>query len=306
MSNGTDKIYTMVTDRIVKALEEGTVPWQRPWRVEGGVHKNLVSKKGYRGVNQFLLDLTAMSAGYSSPWWMSYKQAGELGGNVKKGEKATVVVFFKPIKVKTDERDENGKEVLRTIPLLRYYRVFNVEQTEGIPAEKIPQVKAEDPEFTPIEQAEKVIAEMPNRPTFSHGGDRAYYMPSTDAVRLPKPEKFDAPEHYYSTAFHEFVHSTGHKSRLARIKDWTGFGSDPYAREELVAEMGAAMLDSVVGIENTTADNSAAYIASWIKRFQEDKKLLVQAGSKAQAAADYILGIEHEDSTEQPKEAVTA
>lgn len=291
----TDQIYQEVTNTIIAALEQGTVPWHRPWRVDGGVHMNLKNKRAYRGVNQFLLDFSASLAGYRSPYWLTFKQAQELGGSVRKGEKSTLVVFWKILTV--DKRDtagnvvtdDTGRIVKTKIPLLKYYRVFNVEQCDGIPEDKIP-VMEKPEDFNPIEAAQAIIDLMPKRPEIHHRGGRAFYRPASDEVTLPEPEQFDSPEHYYLTAYHELVHSTGHEDRLHRVKDWTMFGSDPYAKEELVAEMGAAMLAGFAEINMPTVENSAAYIASWLKRFKDDKKLVVQAASKAQQAADFILG----------------
>jgi len=300
-----DQIYQEVTDRIVEALEAGTVPWQRPWRVRGGVHMNLKSKRSYRGINQFLLDFTAQTAGYRQPYWMTYKQAKELGGQVRGGEKSTMVVFWKPIIV--EKKDANGKKVVKDgkkvmtkIFLFRYYNVFNAEQIDGI-EDKIPVVEEEEVEdFNPIKAAQVIIDEMPSAPPIKHGGDRACYIPMLDSINLPEPEQFLSPEDYYHTAYHELVHSTGHEDRLGRIKDWTTFGSDPYAKEELVAEMGAAMLAGIVGIDIPTKDNTASYISSWLSRIKGDKKLVVQAAGKAQQAADFIIGAheENDDTTE--------
>lgn len=294
-----EKIYQEVTDRIIAALDEGTVPWKRPWKV-AGAHRNLISKKNYRGINQWLLDLTAAAEGYSSPWWMTYNQAEGLGGNVKKGEKSTMIVFFKPIRIETDEVDRFGKKIVKTIPLLKYHRVFNLEQTENIDPKKVP-VEEKGNEFTPVERAEKLIAGMPKRPELQHGGDRAYYRPSEDYIRLPKQEQFDSAEHYYSTSFHEHIHSTGHESRVGRkeVEDVKGFGGDPYAKEELVAEMGAAMLMALTGIEvDSTKEATKAYCQNWGKRFKEDRKLVVSAGAAAQRACDFIQDIKYEANSD--------
>lgn len=280
-------IYQEVTDTVISALEQGTVPWRRPWRTLGdGLHRNLKSKRVYRGVNQFLLDITAHAHGYESPHWVTFKQAKEMGGKVRKGERATLVVFWKQLAI--SERDkESGKEQRKTIPLLRHFQVFNVDQCDGIDAPT-----SEGREFDPITEAAAIVVGMPNRPSIGHGGDRACYYPATDQVRLPAPDAFDSGEHYYSTAFHELVHSTGHPSRLNRpeIAQANGFGSDPYSREELVAEMGAAMLCGVAAISGPTMPQSAAYIAHWLKQLRDDRKLLVTAASRAQKAADHILG----------------
>lgn len=296
--NGSSQaIYQQVTDRIIEALEAGTVPWQRPWkskRLPGVNHQNLASKKSYRGINPFLLDIEAMINGYDLPYWVTFKQAKDLGGHVRKDEKSTVVVFNKKLVYEDkNDLDENGKPKKKPFWMLRHYNVFNVAQCDGL-EEKIPALPEEEPEdeFTPIERCEQIGSEMKNPPSLDHGGSRAFYRPSTHAVRLPKPEQFNSPEHYYSTKFHEFTHATGNEKCLGRVKDWTSFGSDPYAKEELVAEMGAAMLDRVAGIDAPTQKNSANYIANWLQRFQGDPKLVVQAASQAQRAADYILGVE--------------
>lgn len=284
-----DEIYAAVTNRIIDALGEGRVPWRKPWKVEGGLHKNLVSKKFYRGVNIWLLDLSAMLAEYESPYWLSFKQAKDLGGNVKKGEHGTEIVFYKRYAKETDELDENGKKKVKVIWVLRSYTVFNLEQTEGIDPKKIPEIpKAE--KFSPIERAERFVKDIHNAPKLRHGGDRAYYRPGTDSIGMPKPEQFDSPEDYYATLFHEEVHATGHKSRTGRVKDWERFGSDPYAKEELVAEMGSSMVCALLGLE-VDHTNTNAYIQSWVKRFEEDKRLVVQAGAKAQGACDYMMNV---------------
>lgn len=298
----TDAIYAEVTDRIIASMEEGHIPWHRPWKVRGGVHENATSQKAYRGINRFLLDLTAMENGYTEPYWMTYKQAQGLGAHVRKDEKSTIVVFWKLLKFK--EEDDAGEDHIKTIPLLRYYRVFNIEQIAIDPkgnwkeiwklADKMPEIE-EDREVSIIEQAQAIIDEMPNAPEIKYGDNRAFYRPSEDFIGMPDQESFDTDEHFYHTAYHEMVHSTGHESRLHRVKDWQYFGTDPYAKEELVAEMGAAMLAGVAGIDvPATQENTKAYIKSWIKRFKEDKKLLVSAGAQAQKASDYILGVTYE------------
>lgn len=289
----TDQIYAEVTQRIVEALEEGTVPWKRPWRIEGGSHMNLIRKKPYRGVNIFLLDLTAALHGYTSPYWLTFNQAKDLGGNVKRGEKSTLVVFWKILKKKDeDDLDEKGKPKLKTRPLLRHYPVFNVEQCEGF-EDKIPQIEEE--EFDPIERAQQVIDGMPDAPKIKIGGDSADYNPFLDVIRVPRLSQFKDPEHHYSATFHEMVHSTGLESRLHRVKDWSSFGSEPYGKEELVAEMGAAMLAGFADIAVPTQDDSASYIASWLRTIKGDPKLVVQAASKAQRAADFILDVKVEE-----------
>ncbi len=232
-------VYQIITDRIISQLESGTVPWHKPWNV--GTHggpQNLISKKEYRGVNVFLLSCMP----YSMPYWVSYKQAQQLGGNVCKGEKSTPVIFWKWLE-KTDT--ETGKPF--KVPLLRYYNVFNVSQCDGIDG-KIPQVEESDVEpFEPIAECERIVEAMPDRPEIRHGMDGGFYQPSNDFVGMPDRERFDSPEGYYTTLFHELTHSTGHKNRLNRkgIATIAGYASETYSKEELVAEMGASILDCV-------------------------------------------------------------
>lgn len=296
----SEKIYQMVTERVVKAIQdaikaiqngekgESTIaPWNRPW-IDYGSPINMVSKKHYRGINVWLL--TAL--GYSSPFFVSYKQASQLGGKVKKGEKGCPVIFWKPIKFDKDKAgnpitDADGNPTTKTVWLLRYYTVFNVEQCEGF-EDKIPELKKR--EFHPVEDAEAIIANMPNRPAINYGGNKAAYSPSLDSVMMPKKEQFKSDNEYYSTIFHELVHSTGHSSRLNRneVMDLNFFGSHEYSKEELTAEMGAVFLCNEVGIESTL-DNSLSYLKSWLEKLQDDTKLLIVASGKAQKASDYIL-----------------
>ncbi len=249
-----NKVYSIITDTIIKKLEEGTVPWHMPWSSDGP--RNLISGKAYRGINVFLLG----SLGYMSPYWLTFKQAQSLGGHVNKGEKSVPVVFWKTwSQMETDSDTGKHEKVSRFV--LRYYRVFNLEQCT-LPAEEIPQADPTLKSFDPIPKAESVVTAMPNAPEITHQSHRACYSPILDIVNMPKAESFDAPENYYSTLFHELTHSTGHGSRLDRkgITDPVRFGSHDYSKEELVAEMGAAFLSGHCGIEDRILDNSAAYI----------------------------------------------
>jgi len=280
------EVYQKITDRIIQLLEQGDVPWRKPWSGGPAAHpKNLNTGKPYRGINVFMLH----AAGYESPWWLTFKQARGRGGHVRKGEKGWPVVFWKFHEV--GSTDDDGKATTKAIPLLRQYTVFNVDQCDDIEAPAAPGVKTFD--FDPIASAEGVVANMPKRPTIGHGENRAYYRPSTDAVNMPKPERFSLPTEYYSTLFHELTHATGHTSRLDRKLDTrlAAFGTADYSREELVAEMGAAFLCGHAGIDQTL-DNSAAYIGGWLKRLRNDKRLVVTAAAQAQKAADFILGTE--------------
>ncbi len=234
------------------------------------------------------------SLGYMSPYWLTFKQARSLGGHVNKGVKGTPVVFWKTYKQNEIDPDTRKvKEQSRFV--LRYYRVFNIEQCT-LPPEEIPQEDPTTQTFDPIPNAERVVEAMPNVPEITHQSQRAYYSPLLDVVNMPRPESFDTPENYYSTLFHELTHSTGHESRLNRkgITDPVRFGSHSYSKEELIAEMGAAFLSGHCGIEDRILGNSAAYINGWLGRLKNDPKLVVMAAAKAQKSSDYIQGVKYE------------
>jgi len=270
--------YEVVTESIIKQLESGVAPWRKPWRTE--MPANLASKKEYRRINVFLL----ASLGYGSRYWLTYRQAQTLGGSVRKGEHGSKVVFWKIDEYRKEDKETGETENRKSI-LLRYYTVFNLEQCEGIKSPEPARVIA------PLEQCENIVNSMPNPPGFEQDS-RAFYRPCTDTVGVPARTAFDSPEEFYSTLFHELTHSTGHPSRVGRegIMDHNPFGSEDYSKEELVAEMGAAMLCGVAGIQSRTLDNSASYLQSWINRLRSDSRLIVSAASQAQKAADYILG----------------
>ena len=247
-------VYDVITSPIVEKLEQGTIPWRKPWNAETGAPRNIRGTL-YRGVNVFLLGCQA----YESPYWLTFNQARELGGSVKRGERGSAVVFWKWLQKVDSETGQRER-----IPLLRYYTVFNASQCEGVPVPKL-----EQPLTThrPIEECEKVAQGYEGGPAVHHGGGVACYSPMVDRVSMPKPESFASPEEYYSTLFHELGHSTGHRSRLARegVTNPQRFASHPYSREEMVAEMSAAFLAARCGIETQTLDNSTAYIASWLR-----------------------------------------
>jgi antirestriction protein ArdC len=274
-----EKVYEIVTDRILQALEKGVVPWHKPW-TGGGLPASLKTKKEYRGINVFLLAFTP----HKSRFFLTYKQAEALGGHVKKGEKGYPIIFWTFI-----DKDKEDSDKKKKIPLLRYYTVFNLEQCEGIPLPKEEQEETTKREHNPIKAAEAIIAGYDDCPTIGHNEQRAYYCPSLDTVNLPVPESFENAEAYYATAFHELSHSTGHEKRLDR-KISGSFGSHAYGEEELIAEMSAAYLCALAGIDNSTIENSAAYIESWRKSIKENVKLVVSAAGKAQKSADYIIG----------------
>ncbi|WP_238456636.1 ArdC family protein [Desulfotruncus arcticus] len=215
----------------------------------------------------------------------------EAGGKVKKGAKSHLVVFWKLLEKENEENSE-----LEKIPLLRYYRVFELSQTEGLESKR---KDAETFDHDPIEAAEKIIEGYPSRPQITFASGQAYYSPLKDSISVPALKDYQKPEEYYSTLFHEAIHSTGHKTRLNRatLTNMAAFGSETYSKEELVAEIGAAMLCGKAGIENKTLDNSAAYIQSWLRVLKQDSRMVVLAAGQAQKAADYILGY-HESEQE--------
>ena len=269
------KVEEIVTQKFIEALEKGVCPWQRPWK-GGETPRNLISKKPYRGINFFLLSLMP----FNSPYWLTFKQAKDKGGQVRKGEKSTLVVFWTMFEAK----DKNGDE--KKIPMLRYYNVFNLDQVDGI--ERPTSEDSKPLDFSPMEEAESLIKGYCERENLQIKFERsqAFYSPVLDYVNMPKKETFINENAYYATCFHELAHSTGHDKRLKR--GLTGnFGSDPYAKEELIAELASAFVCAEIGIDNTF-DNSAAYLANWIKALKGDSKLLISASSKAKKAFDLI------------------
>lgn len=284
-------VYEIVTSKIIEQLEAGVIPWQKPWRTEAPV--NLKSGKAYRGINVFLL----ATQGYGSKYWVSAKQVLDMGGSILPGQRSTLVTFWKTGSVKAINKTTKELETKRTF-LLRYYNVFNVEQTTlaatlGLGgAERTPDIEA----------CEKIVASMPNRPRISQDF-RAWYRPSTDTVGIPSKTAFDSIEGYFATLFHELTHSTGHTSRVGRpeIEKLDIFGSESYSKEELVAELGAAMLGAVAGIAPRTTDNSVAYLQTWIKALKGDSKLIISAASQAQKAADFILGVKFGEKQATPE-----
>ena len=288
-------IYQAVTDRILELLDQGTVPWRQP--LSGlGFPTNLASDKPYRGINVFLLSCTAMTQGYGSSYWLTYRQAREKGGHVRRGEKSSPVVFWKKLDPKPDpdrQPGETSSDDLKERFVLRYYNVFNADQCEGITPPDAEPPDPDAPPFEPIEEAQRIAEGFPNPPTIKHYGNQAFYSPTSDTVRIAEPERFESRESYYATLFHELAHATGHASRLDRglEKKTAVFGTADYSREELVAEMGAAFLAAHAGIGPPTIEQSAAYIDGWRKKLSDDPKLVVHASGGAQRAADHILGV---------------
>ena len=265
-------IYEQITERVCKMLEQGVAPWTKPWTVNRGMPKNLISKKCYRGINTWLLH----ACQYESPFWLTMNQANELGARIRKGEKACPVVFWRQVDIKDKETGEDTK-----VPFMRFYYVWNTAQIDGLKNQ--PAIEAQ-----PTTAPAQVIAGYPNAPQIRHGMAAAFYDPSQDFVGMPNPDNFTHEADYYATVFHELVHSTGHPSRLDRLTKGT-FGSESYSKEELTAEMGSAFLCGVAGVERQL-EQSAAYLKGWMSALKQDNKLIIQAAAAAQKAADHILG----------------
>jgi antirestriction protein ArdC len=280
--------YEIVTERIINLLERGVIPWRRPWAATG-LPRNLVSKKTYRGINAFLLGATK----YVSPYWLTLKQANQLHGSVRKGEHGEIVVFWKIEDADQADPDApygEGDESTRRRFMLRFYRVWNLEQCALPQAvlDKLPTIETH--QHDPIEAAEKIIARMPNRPEIRYGGSKAFYSPLTDRITLPSPELFASAEELSATKFHELAHATGHTTRLNResITEAAPFGSPVYSFEELIAECSAAYLCAEAGISPAVLENQTAYIQGWLGKLRSDKRMVVAAAAQAQRAADYI------------------
>lgn len=285
------KVYGYVQERILAMLDAakengGMVPWKKTWTgAAGGMPRNGYSGHAYRGINIWL----TLAAGFQSPFFYTRRQVKMKGGQIRKGEKGTMVVFFS-----WHEKKEGGEKTGERYAFLKYYNVWNLEQIDGIEAPT--KGKAAERPFSEIESAEQILNDTPVRPETVHGRSAACYVPALDRIEMPNPETFESDAAYYSTRFHELVHATGHDSRLKR--DLSGlFGDHSYSKEELIAEMGAAFLCGVAGIEDTTVENSAAYIDSWRRKISQDVRLVVQAGAAAQKAVDRILGREFNDGT---------
>jgi len=283
-------LFQIITDRIVAELEQGVIPWQKPWSGVQGAISHTTGKR-YSLLNQMLL-------GCRSGEFVTFKETQREGGHVKKGEKASMIVFWKFLDSAKRDDDGNvvhgadGKPIMESVPFLRYYNVFHIDQCEGIK----PRFEA-DPtpgeHLSPDEAAERIVGDYVQRSGVKlilQHSDRAFYSPSSDSVTVPELEQYTSVSEYYSTLFHELTHSTGHASRLNRLSKEASFGSELYSKEELIAELGAAFLVNHVGLETDGSfRNSAGYIQSWFKAFKDDKRLIVSAAGKADKAVAMIL-----------------
>ena len=296
-------VYEIVTNKILEKLEQGQVPWQKPWDIKTGLPCNITTGKEYNGINVMLLG----SQNYDSKYWLSYKQCAEKGGNVKKGEKGSMIVFWNFLDKNTGKAVSNDSDHPKlksgdVFPILKYYTVFNVNQCENLDLKRLQEeIAAQNTvkpasDKTPIEAMQAIVDQYQDGPEIKFGFTKACYCPSTDEINMPKPEHFNSIEEHYSTLYHEMIHSTGHEDRLKRRDsiEYRQFGDEAYSKEELVAEMGSSFLSAKAGIEHKTIDNSTAYIQSWMKALKNDKKLLITAAGQAQKAANYITNdLEH-------------
>ena len=271
-------IYAAVTERIIAQMEQGQIPWQRPW-ISSGKAISHATGKPYSLLNQMLLQRPGE--------YITFKQCTEAGGKVKKGEKSSMVVFWKWIEQEDEETGET-----KEVPFLRYYNVFHIDQCEGITAKHTTEAAFPDGAEV-LEAAQEIVYDYLGRTgvKLSHTeGDQAFYRPSTDEVVLPIRKQFVSTAEYYSTVFHELTHSTGHPSRLNRLARPSFFGTEDYSKEELVAEIGAATLVNHVGLETSgSIRNSAAYIQNWLKVLKDDKRFIVSAAGRAEKAVNLIL-----------------
>ena len=308
MSRGTSKkrgrgmsekqdVYSRITDRIVADLEKGIKPWLQPWQAghaAGPVSRPLRSVGiPYQGVNILMLWATAMEKNYVCPIWLTYKQAQELGGQVRGGEKGALVVYANTYKKTT--KDENGEDVEAAIPFMKGYIVFNVEQIDRLPAHYYAQaMPVHDAPLERITHLETFFAAT--KADIRHGGNRAYYRLDADFVQMPPLQAFREVEGYYATAAHELCHWTRHPSRLDRDLGRKRFADAGYAMEELVAEIGSAFLCADLGLTPEPREDHAAYIGSWLKVLKNDKRAIFSAAGHAQKATDYLHGLQLQPS----------
>jgi antirestriction protein ArdC len=281
-------LYSHVTEEIIAQLEAGTRPWVQPWlsaHAAGDVSRPLrFNAVPYRGINVVLLWLAAMRHRFASPLWMTYRQAAELGGQVRRGEKGSLVVYAN--RFTRRETDHNGDELEYEVPFLKSYAVFNSEQIDSLPERYYAQAEPTLQPHERIDRADRFFAAT--GVDIRHGGGMAYYSPEADFVQMPPFASFRNTESYYGTLAHELTHWTRHPTRLAREFGRQRWGDEAYSVEELVAELGSAFLCADLGITPEVRDDHASYIASWLKVLRNDKRAVFAAAAHAQRAADYL------------------
>lgn len=289
-------LYQTVTDTIIKDLEFGIRPWMQPWIVGGeGSQLNRplrANGEAYRGINVLMLWGAAAENGFSSPTWMTFKQAQDVGANIRKGERGTLVVYAGTL-TRTELDDRTGEEDERGIPFLKSYSVFNADQIEGLPAKFIKPPVAILAPTKRIEQVDRFV--VATGAEVRTGGTMAFYQPDLDLVQMPNFEAFREPQGYYATLLHELTHWTRHKSRLDRSFGRERWGDEGYAAEELVAELGAAFLCADLQIIPSVRKDHAAYIGNWLKVLKNDKRAIFTAASYAQRAADFLNGLQKQE-----------
>jgi len=292
-------VYERITNRIVADLEQGVRPWLKPWNAEhaaGRITRPLRHNgKPYNGINVIMLWGEAVSCGYAAPIWMTFRQAKELGGHVRKGEKGSLVVYADRIR-KTEIDEATGEEEEREIPFMKAYSVFNIEQIEDLPAHFYTPA---EPRLDPVQRIDRAEAFFANTGAdIRHGGNQAYYTITHDYVQMPPFETFRGAESFYQTLGHETVHWTRHSSRLDRDFGRKRWGDEGYAAEELVAELGAAFLCADLDLTPEPREDHAAYIASWVKVLKNDKRAIFTAAAHAQRAADFLHGLQAADTAQ--------
>jgi antirestriction protein ArdC len=298
-------LYQEVTNRIISLIEQGVAPWRKTWSTYG-LARNYISGRLYTGINYLLMNNTS----HPIPYFLTFNQVKELGGKIRKGAEAKMVVYYKvyykDFKDNTLSPEEASQrrlkgEEIKVLRFLRYYSVFNIEDIEGVELDlnRFNEAKLTDNEK--IERCEQIIGNMPKPPVLKHfDSNRAFYSPVDDIINLPRINQFDSSEHYYATYFHELIHSTGHSSRLARseVMDFSGFGSTPYSKEELVAEMGTSFLCAQTQIDyESIVQNHASYLAGWLKVLKEDPRFIFRVSAESQKAVGYILEGNHSNQS---------
>ena len=286
-------VYTRVTDKIVADLEKGIRTWLKPWNAEhaaGRITRPLrFNGTPYNGINVLMLWASAVERGFAAPIWMTFKQAKELGGHVRKGEKGSLVVYANTI-TRTEIDADTGEEEERDIPFMKGYSCFNVEQIEGLPSHYY---AVAEPQLDPVERIERAESFFAaTRADIRHGGNQAYYAVGSDYVQMPPFEAFRDAESYYATLAHEVTHWTRHPSRLERDFGRKRWGDEGYAAEELVAELGSAFLAADLELTPEPREDHAAYIGSWLKVLQNDKRAIFTAAAHAQRAVDFLHGLQ--------------
>lgn len=279
---------------IVSELEKGNVIWSRPFAnaIHGNLARNYCTGRPYEGFNQFYLTFKTLSKGYRTPQFITFKQAQDLGGHIRKGEKGSVIIFWKIVEKEVTDQ----KKQTHFYPFCYY--VFNIDQVEGIEL-KIPLASKEDPAVASNQVCQTIIQQYPNCPKITHKETTPFYTPTQDIVNIPPAAAFKTASLYYSVLFHELIHSTGHETRLNRFvkgQKPAAFGSPEYSKEELIAEIGAAFLCGTAGIYPDTRHHNTAYLNSWIKALENDATMIISAANKALKAASYILGFDETET----------